>query len=272
MAAALLCLFPGLLWAQDASQRPKPRPFLAEAAQPAAIQDAAPLLRPKPRPLGLVPVVAAVQVAEVERFGPRPRPRPQGLGAPEAEVILAAAPQPEPQVQKPGRQTMKGAVCGRAEIKGRQLAAMRSTRRGCGIAEPVEVTSIAGVTLSPAPTINCEAASAISDWISGALQPAFNNQVAQLRVADSYSCRPRNNVRGNPPSVHGKGEAIDFSAVVLTSGKAVEVKSRLDRRWQKARKNACGIFTVILGPGSDGYHETHIHLDVSQHGGRPYCR
>ena len=267
LAAAVLCLLPGLLWAQDASQRPKPRPFVVEAIQPAA-----PALRPKPRPQGLEVAALSTVVTQAERFGPRPKPRPQGLGVPQAEVILAAAPQPEPQVQKPGRQTMKGAVCGRAEIKGTQLAAMRSTHKGCGIAEPVEVTSIAGVTLSPAPTINCAAASAISDWISGALQPAFDGQVTQLRVADSYSCRPRNNVRGNKVSVHGKGEAIDFSAVVLTSGKVVEVKSRLDRRWQKARKNACGIFSVTLGPGSDGYHETHLHLDVSQHGGRPYCR
>jgi hypothetical protein len=259
--ALVLGLLPGLALAQSADQRPMPKPA---AVVVAAVVVAAPSLRPKARPFAQAAPVGTTWTV------PRPPKRPKGLELQE-EIVLASAPQAEPQ-QKPARQTMKGAVCGRAEIKGQALAPMRSTTRGCGIADPVEVSSIAGVTFSPAPTINCAQAAALSDWITGALQPAFNNQVAGLRVADSYSCRPRNNVRGNPVSVHGKGEAIDLSAVVLTNGKAVEVKSRLDRRWQKARKAGCGTFNVILGPGSDGYHETHIHLDVSQHGGDPYCR
>jgi Extensin-like protein C-terminus len=27
------------------------------------------------------------------------------------------------------------------------------------------------------------------------------------------------------------------------------------------RESACRTFTTVLGPGSDGYHETHVHLD-----------
>lgn len=226
----------------------------------------APSLRPKPRPAGLV-VQTAAEAAPVVAASftvPRPPQRPEGL-------VLASAPKAQPQ-EKPARQTMKGAVCGRADIKGEALAPMRSTKTGCGIKEPVELTSIGGITLSPRPTVGCAQAVAIANWVEGGLQPAFNNQVVKLTVADSYSCRPRNNVRGNPPSVHGKGEAIDFGAAILASGKSVPISSRLDKRWQKARKAACRYFTVILGPGSDGYHETHLHLDVSQHGGDPHCR
>jgi len=259
--ALVLCLLPGLALAQSPEQRPQHRPMV----------QATTVARPMPRPIKATSVAAA----EAAFDGPRPKRRPKGLylaQAPEPEVTLVSAPEPQPQVQKPVKQTMKGAVCGMAEIKGRQLAAMRSTTKGCGIANPVEISAIAGVSFSPAPTINCAEAAALAQWITGTLQPAFSGQVKGLQVADSYSCRPRNNVRGNPVSVHGKGEAIDLSAVILTTGKVVEVKSRLDRRWQKARKGGCGTFTVILGPGSDGYHENHIHLDVSQHGGNPYCR
>jgi hypothetical protein len=30
------------------------------------------------------------------------------------------------------------------------------------------------------------------------------------------------------------------------------------------RASACRSFTTVLGPGSDGYHEGHIHLDIAE--------
>ncbi len=33
---------------------------------------------------------------------------------------------------------------------------------------------------------------------------------------------------------------------------------------QALRKEACAKFTTVLGPGSDGYHEEHIHLDLAE--------
>ena len=30
------------------------------------------------------------------------------------------------------------------------------------------------------------------------------------------------------------------------------------------RESACHRFTTVLGPGSDGHHEGHIHLDVAE--------
>lgn len=255
---AALALLPGLALAQAPDQPPPPRPSLNIGLDPGLAQ-----LRPMPKPFG-----AKVQevLAAAQSPWPRPQPRPEGL-------TLVSAPQApqKPQPQKP-KATLKGAVCGIASLKGRALPPMRSTTKGCGMAKPVEVSSIAGVTLSPPATINCEEAAALAQWVPEALQPAFDGQVTGLQVADSYACRPRNNVRGNPVSVHGLGDAIDLSAVVLASGKTVAVSSKLDRRWQKARKAGCGTFTVTLGPGSDGYHESHIHLDVSDHGGGPYCK
>ena len=140
------------------------------------------------------------------------------------------------------------------------------------MAEPVLVTSVNGVRLAPAATLNCAAATALATWIDKGLQPAFQNQVAQLNIADSYSCRSRNNVRGAKISEHGRGNAIDIEAFVLTSGKTMTVASNYGRPIKAAQRAACGTFHTTLGPGSDGYHEDHIHFDVSQRGGNPYCR
>ena len=30
------------------------------------------------------------------------------------------------------------------------------------------------------------------------------------------------------------------------------------------RESVCARFTTVLGPGSDGYHEEHIHLDMAE--------
>src|SRR5262249_27247132 len=35
----------------------------------------------------------------------------------------------------------------------------------------------------------------------------------------------------------------------------------------------CNRFTTVLGPGSDGYHEDHIHVDLAErHGGYRLCQ
>jgi hypothetical protein len=33
------------------------------------------------------------------------------------------------------------------------------------------------------------------------------------------------------------------------------------------RRSACARFTTVLGPGSDGYHENHFHVDLAQRRG-----
>ena len=39
-----------------------------------------------------------------------------------------------------------------------------------------------------------------------------------------------------------------------------------------AHKAACGVFGTTLGPGSDGYHEDHMHFDTAAHRNGSYCR
>ena len=52
----------------------------------------------------------------------------------------------------------------------------------------------------------------------------------------------------------------------LADGRVIELTDMTvpkDLR-ESLRESACGRFTTVLGPGSDGYHEGHIHLDMAE--------
>ena len=243
------------------------------ALTPALSGPLATSLRPQARPGAAEPQVtlaAAPQPGLAPRVSLRPLPRP-GAAAERAEDLAVQVSAPVARANTPSRDR-KGSVCKNPAIRGTPVEPVKGRLKGCAIEAPVQVTSVHGVTLHPAATLNCAAANALAQWVEEGVQPAFRNQVVQLNIADSYSCRPRNNVRGNPVSVHGKGEAIDISGFVLRSGKILTVAGDYGSQVKRAKKAACGTFNTTLGPGSDGYHEDHIHLDVARHGGSPYCR
>ncbi len=219
--------------------------------------------RPMPRPNLSTPDVAVLAA-------PKPKARPSDLGKQNAAVQPKSV-QPKP---RPGKkQSLKGAVCGNPAIRGEPLAAIKSRTKGCGIAEPVRVTEIDGVRLSPAPTINCDTAKALNKWINKAVRPAYGaKRVVQLQVAASYACRGRNNVKGARVSEHGRGNAIDISGFTFSNGKSQRVADGFDKTMRRAHKGACGIFGTTLGPGSDGYHEDHLHFDVARYRSGSYCR
>ena len=234
---------------------PQPRPGVASAALLEPKLEPLPTRRPQPRPDVLAPLALAVQ--------PTGQPALQPTTQPTAQPVVAA-----PKVAKPA---LKGAVCQRAEIKGKPLPPLQSRVKDCTVTDPVLVTQVAGVNLSPPATINCEEAAALSTWVTRGLQPAFKGQVVALNVADSSACRPRNNVPGHPVSVHGSGQAIDIAGFVTKSGQTYTVAQNYNAQIRAAQKAGCGIFHTILGPGSDGYHQSHIHFDVAHHGGQDYC-
>lgn len=258
------------------SPRPRLRPETAPVVQAAFVTPRRPLARPDTT---LAPLPAVV--IRPQAFSSlRPAPRPQGLkrrAAPAnsgARITLAAA---APRID-PGKALVKpkkGALCGDPTIRGERLAPIPARAQGCGIAEPVRVTEVAGVRLSPAATIDCAAARALSTWVTRGLKPAVGKPgVAELKIAASYACRTRNNVKGAKISEHGRGNAIDISAVVLGNGKRMDVLGGYKREpaLRAAHKAACGIFGTTLGPGSDGYHENHLHFDVARYRSGSYCR
>lgn len=218
-------------------------------------------------------VVLAVSRAAVT-VSPRPDIRPPNLQR-RAIVQAAGVRVPVPRLVGP-----KGSVCGDSGIIGQRLSAIPGRLKGCGVANPVRVTAVAGVVLSQPSTLNCTSATALKRWVQGTVKPTvgkLGGGVAALRVAAHYSCRTRNNVRGAKISEHGRGNAIDISAIILKNGVALTVlKGWRDKAQGKLLRamhaRACGTFGTVLGPKADRYHQDHFHFDVARHRGGAYCR
>lgn len=274
--------------------RPRPRPVVADLPPVATLNTentALPgMLRPRPRPAGLASTAPTRVMVMVAEAGPdilRPLPRPSML---EAMPTASAAAMPAPQDarrsgglfgglfggnKKPPRSTapVAGSVCGDPAIRGEDIARITSKVRGCGIEEPVRVTSIDGIRLNSAATIDCHTATAMKTWIDQGLRPAFRgSEIVELRIAASYICRPRNNIRGNRISEHGRGKAVDVAGIVFSDGSLITVSDDYGAKLRRAHKAACGIFGTTLGPGSDGFHEDHLHFDTASYRSGPYCR
>ena len=289
LAALALCLAQAAVAEVESSPRPQPNPLRAgvlpgpsPASDPVPAPVAAPVaeeaasgtalarsLRPMPRPGALTDRIAALQSATT--------PEAAGLAVPpqEPEIDLASV---EPLTRAERRRmrreaaSMEGAVCGTPAIKGEPIAPITSSTRGCGVADPVRVTSISGVRLSQAATVDCSIARALNGWVEEVAQPAFDGRLVELQVAAHYICRGRNNKKGAVISEHGKGRAIDISAFILSDGKVLTVAQNYNRLMRRIYKAACGYFKTTLGPGSDGYHEDHFHFDTSARSGGAYCR
>ena len=291
VAAGLAVGYSGMAVADAPAKsiRPKAKVILVVAdAATVGVQDVfyaplTPSLRPRARPVvaavGAVAaapeqmVQATATVAPTQKKGLfgflRPSKRPEGL----AERKLASAggirilPGKEAVVSK------KGSVCGVPEIKGETLSPISGKVKGCGIKNPVRVTSVAGVRLSTPATINCETATALKSWIKNGVEPVYGKgEVVELTVFASYVCRGRNNKKGAKISEHGRGNAIDIGGLVFADGKSVTVLKNYNKPMRQVYKAACGIFGTTLGPGSDGYHENHLHFDVARHRNGTYCR
>jgi hypothetical protein len=147
-------------------------------------------------------------------------------------------------------------------------------QEGCGADDLVRLHAVVlqqanRVALKPAPTLRCGLAIELSKWIRQDLAAEvlpLGAKLSEIENDGSYECRPRNNVPDAPISEHGSANAIDMRSFTLTDGKRYEFTDPLVN--EAVRKNikasACARFTTVLGPGSDGYHEQHIHLDLKE--------
>ena len=135
------------------------------------------------------------------------------------------------------------------------------------------------VAVTPPATLRCSTAESIVRWVREDVVMAVQGLGAQLRSIDnyaSYDCRGRNNIVGAQLSEHGKGNALDIRSLRLTNGKVVGLTDpHVPRDFREnMRKSACSRFSTVLGPGSDGYHEDHVHVDLRERprGRFPMCQ
>lgn len=142
---------------------------------------------------------------------------------------------------------------------------------GCGVDLPVVLETVIlpdgrFVKFDPAPTMRCDLAAALARWVRNDVDPLLTAQKLTLeRVvnAESYACRGRNRVSGAKLSEHGKGNAIDLDAFIVSPARRIPLTSGESAPFAATlRSAACARFSTVLGPGSDGYHDTHIHLDL----------
>jgi hypothetical protein len=153
----------------------------------------------------------------------------------------------------------------------------------CGAEDVVRLDAVVlrdggRVVLTPAATLRCTMAEAVAQWVRDELMPAASSLGAKPRslvVAASYDCRGRNRLRGAKLSEHGRANAIDLRGLTLADGSLVDFteQSVAKEFREHIRQSACARFMTVLGPGSDGYHEKHIHLDlIERRGGHRMCQ
>ncbi|WP_412565176.1 extensin family protein [Thalassobius sp. MITS945101] len=250
--------------------------------------------------LALVAQIASASVAHARPVSESLRPvaRPDAraespdksqtvnVGAPPAALGLTRSLRPVarpaiiPVAKTAKRQPKRGSVCRDRSIRGAEIGPVAGKLTGCGVSEAVRVKEVAGVTLSQPSVMDCDTAMALKTWIDKGLKPAVKRRgggVAKLKVAAHYSCRTRNSRKGAKISEHGKGKAIDISAIILQNGEVLSVlndwnKRREGKILKKAHRAACGPFGTVLGPDSDRYHRDHFHFDTARYRSGTYCR
>jgi len=201
---------------------------------------------------------------------PLPRPRPPIASAPSPVAVTSDHGPPtdcDKRLAAMAVFTPKPTVTGPGACGGADLIAL----------DTVLLPDGTRVAVTPAATLQCGMAESLAAWIRDAVVPQLAELNSPLRAVieeDSYECRGRNRVVGAKVSEHGKGDAIDIRGFVLADGRKVvltDVDAPKPLR-QALEESACRRFTTVLGPGSDGYHEQHIHLDaLVRHNGYRIC-
>ena len=134
------------------------------------------------------------------------------------------------------------------------------------------------VAVTPPAIVRCTFAEAIVHWVREDVASAVRSLGSALKSIDNYAayeCRGRNRIVGAKLSEHGRANAIDIRSLKFANGTVVELTDpRVAKDFrERLRKNACARFTTVLGPGSDGYHEDHVHVDLAERaGGHRMCQ
>jgi hypothetical protein len=144
--------------------------------------------------------------------------------------------------------------------------------------EAVRLADKRQVAVTPPAIVRCSFAEAIVHWVRADVVPAVRSLGGALKSIDNYAaydCRGRNRIVGARLSEHGSANALDIRSFKLANGTVVELTDPAvakDFR-ERLRKDTCARFSTVLGPGSDGYHENHVHVDLAERaGGHRMCQ
>jgi Extensin-like protein C-terminus len=123
------------------------------------------------------------------------------------------------------------------------------------------------IALSPAATLRCPMAEAITHWIRDDVAPTIavlGKSLRGVETLDSFDCRRRNGITDAKISEHGRANALDVRGFKLVNGAAIVLTdaSVAKSLREKLRQSACARFSTVLGNGADAYHDSHVHLDL----------
>jgi len=150
----------------------------------------------------------------------------------------------------------------------------------CGIDDPVRITSVAGIRISPPVLVGCPTARRLADWLTGIAEPEARAHlaagIAEVTTMGGYACRAQNNT-GRWRSEHARGRAIDIGGFVLSNGGQVTVagdwgETPAGAFLREIWRQGCGPFSTVLGPDADRHHRDHLHLDTAPRDGEPFCQ
>ena len=271
--------------------RPRPRPRLRRAA---AIPPSIPLPKSRPadapvtepeKPVAAKPAPAATDKLAEQATPPLPKPRPADAPVTEPEGPAAAKPAPAA-TDKPAEQATSPpappappppSACRLALTDAIAIAPSIPDIKGpgeCGGEDLVRLEAVVlpdkrRVSVKPAAIMRCAMASEIVDWIRIDMAPlatSLGSVVSDLNNLDSFECRGRNGIAGAKMSEHGRANALDVHDLKLANGQSISFTDRTVPRdvRETVLHSMCARFTTVLGPGSDGYHEDHIHLDLME--------
>ena len=201
----------------------------------------------------------------VAQYVPTPRPRPvQGQG------------EPSDAISKP-HETSGPSACRLHLTSEFAVAPSLPPITGpgeCGADDVVRLEAVVlpdktRVAISPPAIVRCILAETLAHWVRDDLAPAARSLGAPLESIQghtSYECRGRNRAAGTKLSEHGKANALDLHSLRLSNGTVLILTDpHLTTNFREAvRKSACARFMTVLGPGSDVYHEDHVHVDLRE--------
>ena len=227
--------------------------------------------------IGLIALVALTLTPAIAAKVPLPRPRPAEAPARESSQDAVKEEQGKPAEQAEVPKPPEPSACRLALTETIAIAPSIPSIHGPGACggddlvrlEAVVVSPSQHVAVKPPAILRCTMATAIANWVredAAPLAVTLGSSLEAVDNYDSYECRGRNRIVGAKLSEHGLANALDVRGLKLANGTMLSLTDRnlsRDTR-EKVLTSVCSRFMTVLGPGSDWYHEEHIHLDLME--------